>query len=509
MRIYKPNYKARDGSSRPTTKWYVEFRDHNDVLRRLSAFTSRSASDEFARNLTKLISYHSASGGQSDPSLTRWLTELPQRSLAKLVEIGLVDRERVAVSKPLSDHLKDFKKSLEAKGCTDRHVALVTNRANRVLDGCGFRFFSDITASKAMNYLHELRADTKDQRGISAQTFNFYLQAIKQFCRWMIKDRRASESPVAHLDGLNVKTDRRHDRRALTVEELHRLLATTHDGPTRRGMTGPERAMLYRLAVETGLRAGELRSLTRASFQLDGDQPTVTVAAAYSKRRREDTLPLRPELAEDLSALTRNLAPAAKVFKVPKHTHSAEMFRADLEAAGIKYRDDAGKVADFHSLRHTFISNLAAGGVHPKVAQSLARHSTITLTMDRYTHSYHGEQSEALNVLPDLSRVEPVKTRATGTDNPDPSPKNLARCLAQIHGRRETTGDSERRNRRNEQKSQPQAKSRGCDVSSVITNGEGGIRTHGDASATPVFETGPFSRSGTSPRSRFHSIFVG
>ncbi len=30
-------------------------------------------------------------------------------------------------------------------------------------------------------------------------------------------------------------------------------------------------------------------------------------------------------------------------------------------------------------------------------------------------------------------------------------------------------------------------------------NGEGGIRTRGEASPTPVFETGPFGRSGTSP----------
>lgn len=48
----------------------------------------------------------------------------------------------------------------------------------------------------------------------------------------------------------------------------------------------------------------------------------------------------------------------------------------------LKYRDDAGRVFDFHSLRHQFISNLAQAGVHPKEAQTLARHSTITLTMD-------------------------------------------------------------------------------------------------------------------------------
>ena len=47
--------------------------------------------------------------------------------------------------------------------------------------------------------------------------------------------------------------------------------------------------MLYRLAVETGLRAGELRSLKVASFDLD--HCTLTLEAAYSKHRRQDTIP--------------------------------------------------------------------------------------------------------------------------------------------------------------------------------------------------------------------------
>src|SRR5439155_2096918 len=186
-----------------------------------------------------------------------------------------------------------------------------------IIDGCGFRYQSDIDAGKVLAFLGDLRADTAAKRGISAQTFNFYLGAIKQFCRWMVKDRRAVESPVAHLDGLNVKTDRRHDRRALTVEELVTLLDTTQSGPDRLGMTGPERAMLYRLAVESGLRAGELRSLTRASFDLDAEAPTVTVAAEYSKRRRQDTLPLRPALAADLQEFLAMKAPAAPVFTLP------------------------------------------------------------------------------------------------------------------------------------------------------------------------------------------------
>ncbi len=170
-------------------------------------------------------------------------------------------------------------------------------------------------------------------------------------------------------------------------------------------MSGPERHLCYWLAVETGLRSNELRSLTCASFSLDGDDPTVTVDAAYSKRRRRDTLPLRQELAAALRSFLATLMPAAPVFRIPtERREAATMFKEDLTAAGIPYRDDAGLVADFHALRHTFISNLARGGVHPKTAQALARHSTITLTMDRYSHTLVEEQSAALAALPDLTR---------------------------------------------------------------------------------------------------------
>lgn len=62
------------------------------------------------------------------------------------------------------------------------------------------------------------------------------------------------------------------------------------------------------------------------------------------------------------------------------------MIKADLKVAGVPYKDANDRYADFHALRHTFISNLARAGVHPRNAQALARHSTIDLTMNVYTH---------------------------------------------------------------------------------------------------------------------------
>jgi hypothetical protein len=59
-------------------------------------------------------------------------------------------------------------------------------------------------------------------------------------------------------------------------------------------------------------------------------------------------------------------------------------------------------VVDFHALRHTFITNLARAGVHPRNAQALARHSTIDLTMNAYTHVDMADLASDVESLPGM-----------------------------------------------------------------------------------------------------------
>ena len=241
----------------------------------------------------------------------------------------------------------------------------------------------------------------------------------------------------------------------LSVDEIRRLVTAAAVGPEREGMSGPERALLYQLAIETGLRANELRSLSCWSFDLDGAEPSVMVKAGYSKRRRDDTLPLRPGLADALQKHFSGKLPDAPAFAMPRPNRLVFMLRADLEAARrawideavtadereqrrrssfLAYRDEANRVVDFHALRHTTGSLLAASGVHPKTAQSLMRHSTIALTMDRYTHTLRGADRAAIATLPSLDPEDRARQQRTGTDDralvsEDPAAR-LALCLA-------------------------------------------------------------------------------
>jgi len=365
--------------------------------------------------------------------------------------------------------------------------------------------YSQISASRVSEYLAGLR---KGDDGISAQTSNFYLTALKSFCRFMVKDRRATENPVAHLDGLNVATDRRHDRRHLTADELSRLIQTTTTGPIRHKLDGFSRAILYRVAMETGLRRKELRELSVGSFDFDSPTPSVMLEAGKSKNRKVTVLPVRPQLVEELRRWFATLPDAPETRLWPTLTqHTAKMLKADLEAAGIVYVDDAGLFADFHSLRHSFVSMLAAGNVHPKLAQRLARHSDINLTMNRYSHTLLTDEAEALKALPEFpsaftsERPEVQTLKATGTDGrgenvlPSGLPFSDAfQCISMHQG--DIPNPEMPTRSKNEKPLNPSGKTKKIRGS---LSGEAGIRTLGPLAETPVFKTGAIGRSATSP----------
>ena len=97
------------------------------------------------------------------------------------------------------------------------------------------------------------------------------------------------------------------------------------------------------------------------------------------------------------------------------------------------YENEDGLFADFHSNRHTFITNLGRAGVPLSTAQKLARHSDPKLTANVYTHLGVADKAAAIESLPTPPtaepKTEPDTLSATGTDDVDTLPldKGLSR----------------------------------------------------------------------------------
>ena len=243
------------------------------------------------------------------------------------------------------------------------------------------------------------------------------------FSKWLRDAGRCRDDRLAPLNGkgYNAAADRRHSRRELADGEIVALLRAAEGDGVVGGMAGPDRAVLYTLAVTTGLRAGELASLTPASLNLDGTPPVVVVEAERSKRRQRDTQPLPREVAAILRPWLEGREPGEPCFGFDPKAGAA-MVRRDLETARaawlaeaptaaerearaesdfLRYEAAAG-LADFHALRHSFVSRLVRSGVSPKVAQRLARHSTAELTLSRYSHVDVADGAAALERVPSL-----------------------------------------------------------------------------------------------------------
>jgi integrase len=173
---------------------------------------------------------------------------------------------------------------------------------------------------------------------------------------------------------------------------------------------GEIRARIYILSYMTGLRRTEIASMTPRSFRLDADPPTLTVQAACSKHRREDTLPLHPELVVMLRSWLVGLADDQVLFPKLAKRRTWLMVKKDLERVEIPYVTAEG-VADFHAAgRHTHITELLRKGASLPEAKELARHSDINMTM-KYTHIGINDQARAVAALSAPKEPGPEKDR--------------------------------------------------------------------------------------------------
>jgi integrase/recombinase XerD len=333
----------------------------------------------------------------------KWVTKTGHRLKESTERMAEADEDRAkrirkGEETPVSEStlatlLISFRESLESKNRSERHVEQTAIRVKRVFDDCKFVTPADLRSSKATDKFDHFLSNLTWRRGpesplrpASKRTRNHYVVALKMFCRWAVKTRKLPDCPLVHLGQVTV-TDARK-RRAATADEIRKIIKAAGIGPEAWGLTGTERAMLYRLAVNTGFRVSELASLTPASFVL-GKSPYVFLEAERAKNRKEVEQPLPVPLVGPLRGFLKGLPADQPIWPGNWVYKAAKMLRTDMEKAEVEG-------LDFHSLRTTFITNLARSGVHPKTAQELARHSDINLTMNYYTKLKRDELAAAL-----------------------------------------------------------------------------------------------------------------
>ena len=122
-----------------------------------------------------------------------------------------------------------------------------------------------------------------------------------------------------------------------------------------------------------------------------------------------------------------------------KDRRGAEVLRIDLDAASIPYSvdgPDGPEYADFHALRHSYLTLGGRSGIDLRTLQELAGHSKPELTA-RYSHRRLYDLAGAVEKLPNLvPTTEPnagaIPLRLTGTESATISPSRTTSSAARV-----------------------------------------------------------------------------
>ena len=398
--------------------WYIRYRDADGIMRRESTgCRDRQAAEKV---------------------LADRLADVEK------VKAGVMSKEEMTAAEqldtPLRQHVKDYLaelaiRTVRGRRVSTKHVRHVRDQLSRLVHDCQFRLLRDATRKAVGRWMAKAarlprNPDKKDLPPLSARTINMHRAALVALCNWLVAEGRLVANPLAALPKAE-ETEPARKRRPLTEDEIARLLKAARERPLRDALTirrgknkgkqmanvrpevqeqlkrlGRERALAYKVMILTGLRAGEVASLTVEALCLDETSPHLTIEGRHAKSGRSATLPLRDDLAnglrEHLAHKARgsdgDLPPDTPLFRFGRNFLRA--FDLDLAAADIPKRDAHGRTVDVHSLRHTFATLLARNGVSPSIAQKLMRHSDIRLTMNLYTHLDLADTAGAVAVLP-------------------------------------------------------------------------------------------------------------
>lgn len=390
MRLYQPKYreKPKDGKRKGRKKqcktWWIAFRGPDEIVHRWGLETTNIDVADIVKSQIDSLNEWAKKNLDPPDNLVKWVRCQPPKLRDKIYKAGLLKAEHANTTKPLAEHLREYIEYMLLNSKSS-HPQQVEMNIERIIKGCGFKFWTDIEGQKVNQFIGRLISDGV----IGRNTGNHYATSFKSFAYWMKEQGRIKEVPAIQSVDFDLA-----ERRSFEYKEWSLLLEKTRQGPERHGLSGYERYVLYKLAFDSGLRKKELRNLMPTS--LNFKNRTVFLSGKYTKNGKDALQKITPETAALVDEYIKGKMPGMKIFKLPKHTEI--MIRKDCKAADIEVENYRGKI-QFHSIRHTTASILASQGVPPHVLKKIMRHANIETTMKYYTHLMLGSEDAAIEKL--------------------------------------------------------------------------------------------------------------
>ena len=234
--------------------------------------------------------------------------------------------------------------------------------------------------------------------GLSTSTARFHRAVIHKALQAAVKWELVYRN-VADIDSEDQLKKEHVEMQYWDTDPMNRFL---------QAMIGSPYYPLFYTALFTGERRSELLGHKWGDIDLESHQISVRrtfqrekhgsyyfadVKSKSSKRTIELT-PTNTEVLKQLWESSKNRGRDDFVFAIngepPRPQSITRAWQAGCKKAGVK-------VIRFHDARHTHATLLLKSGVHPKIVQERLGHSSISITLDTYSHVIPGMQKGAAN----------------------------------------------------------------------------------------------------------------
>ncbi|WP_345457609.1 site-specific integrase [Nocardioides marinquilinus] len=259
-------------------------------------------------------------------------------------------------------------------------------------------------ASIARKDVRDLLTDIR-RKGLAEETEHRIFNVASAVLIYAVQEGYLRTSPAAAVRReLRSAAQKSFQAHPLTREQAESIIGNIAEGRNR---------LFAQLALWTGFRAGELaglrvRNIDRLRNVVQVDETVEDVGGKLqpgvpkTKRSRGRRVPIPKAVMDEVGAFidAQRLKPDAYLFAARSEYFHYQNWRVRhwipaCRAAGFWH--DGKPTVRPYDLRHTFASLRAAEGVPPHVLQAWMGHTTITTTMNIYTHVYDGDtRMEAL-----------------------------------------------------------------------------------------------------------------
>lgn len=265
----------------------------------------------------------------------------------------------------------------------------------------GYMKLDEITPLLVKEFIKE-----KVETGRTNSTVNKYTKLMRGIYGFMIDNDVISRNPLARIKSL--KETKNDKIRALSTEEVQTLLSKTK-------VVYPDFYPLLFTAIFTGMRQGELLGLTWDSInwvkmKIKVDKNFTHGRVGTTKTNQIRYVDMSKELARILKEWRLACPNGEHNLVFPNNQGQYQdaqnmlkrRFKPSLQRAGI---DDIR----FHDLRHTYASIMLAQGAPMKYVQHQLGHSSITMTMDLYTHMLPEVNEQCACLIDNIIKIQSDK----------------------------------------------------------------------------------------------------